>query len=126
MDGTWNVYFEDMPVGTCRIGREGLYYRFCCRCDKVPDGICRLVMQCGEKTVELGVLVPMSGGFGLDRKLPVKCVPTGELRFWVQTPVREVNRHFVQVRDGECFSELSRLTGAKFGKLNGEAGVFLD
>ena len=63
MEGTWNVYFEDRPVGNCKTHREGLYIRFVCRCARVSDSICRLLLRCGNGNVDLGILVPVEGTY---------------------------------------------------------------
>ncbi len=125
MDGTWSVYFEDRSVGTCRIGREGLYYRFSCRCNRVRDGICRLLLKCGDRTVDLGILIPVDGGYGLDKKLPMRHMPEGEPRFIVKLQLEQADRRFVPVQEGEKCAFLTGLTDARFGKQDGEVGVFL-
>lgn len=125
MDGIWDVYFEDKPVGTCRVWREGLYYRFNCRCDRVTEEICRLLLQCGEKTVDLGVLIPVGSGFGLDRKLSARNMPAGEPQFSVKVLHRQSDGRFIPVRESDSFAFLSALEKARFGKQNGEVGVFL-
>lgn len=126
MDGTWNVYFEERTVGACRLWREGLYIRISCRCERVGEGICRLELRCGEETVDLGVLVPIGGGFGLDRKLPAKSIPLGEPKFCLKTQGRQVKEKFIPIREGEAFPCLSKLTDALFGEREGQVGVFLD
>lgn len=125
MEGTWNVYFEEKNVGNCCICREGLYYRIVCRCSRVTDAVCRLAVQCGEQTVDLGVLVPVEGGFGLDKRLPEKRLPQGEPRFLIRSPAQSVDGRFVPVREGAPFAYLSELTGARFARRGGEVGVVL-
>ena len=126
MDGTWNVYVEERTVGACRLWREGLYICISCRCERAGEGICRLELRCGEETVDLGVLVPTDGGFGLDRKLSARSIPSGELRFYLKIPGRQVKEKFIPVREGEAFPCLSKLTDARFGEREGQVGVFLD
>ena len=125
MEGTWNVYFEDRPVGNCMTHREGLYIRFVCRCARISDSICRLLLRCGNGNVDLGVLIPVEGGYGLDRKLPVRNIPEGEPRFCVKLQGEQSAKRFIQVRDGEKFVFLSGLADARFGKQDGKTGVFL-
>ena len=126
MDGTWNVYYEDRPVGSCCLYQEGLYIRFVCRCDRCSDAISRLVLRCGGETRDLGILVPVDGGLGLDRKLPSKTVPEGELKFSILIPERHSQGTFVPVKAGEKCLCLSRLAEARFAKQNGEAGLYFE
>ena len=124
MEGTWNVFFGDKPVGICHIWREGLYCHVSCRCGKVTEGICRLILDCGDQSRDLGILVPVEGGFGLDRKLPAKQLPPGEPRFSVKQPGHRTG-HFIPVREEEPFGQLSRLREARFAWQDGQVGVIL-
>ena len=125
MEGIRSVYFEDTTVGNCRITREGLYYRIACRCSRVTEAVCRLVLQCKDQNIDLGVLVPVDGGFGLDKRIPVKQLPLGQPHFLINVPGRREEPRFVPVREGEPFSYLSNMKGARFARRNGEAGVVL-
>ena len=125
MDGTWNVYFENRAVGTCTLRREGLYIRIVCSCDRVVNGICRLMMQCSDGSADLGILIPVDSGLGLDRKLSSKALPQGEPRFTVRIPDKQSKEIFVPVKDGESFACLAGLAEARFGKQGGETGVFI-
>lgn len=124
LEGTWNVYDGDRAVGTCSLSRQGLYCRILCRCSFSADGICRLKLKCGRDTLDIGILVPTDGGFGLDKRVAAKSLPDGKPEFYIQT-ARERNGKFVPVRPEEAFSFLSRLSEAKFGRRGGEVGVLL-
>lgn len=126
MIGMWKVYFEDKEAGSCELRHEGLYIRIICRCDITVEGICRLMLKCGERGVDLGVLAPVSGGFGLDRKLPAKSLPQGEPRFYIKIPGKRQLGLFIPVSDGDRFPDLSRLLDARFGCEQGHPGVYLD
>ena len=125
MDGTWNVYFENRAVGSCTLRREGLYIRIVCSCDRVVNGICRLMMQSSDGSADLGILIPVDSGLGLDRKLSSKALPQGEPRFTVRIVDKQRKEIFVSVKDGESFACLASLAEARFGKQGGEAGVFI-
>ena len=125
MEGTWNVYLQDKVVGTCRMWREGLYCRVSCRCAGVGEDICRLVLENGEGVLDLGILVPVEGGFGLDRKLPARQLPPGDPRFFVRQSGHQRAEHFIPVRPDEPFEYLSRLTEARFAWRDGQAGIIL-
>ena len=125
MEGTWNVYFKDKAGGNCRIVREGLYNCVSCRCGRVAEGICRLILECEDQRLDLGVLVPMEGGFGIDKKLPAKHLPQGQPVFSIEVPGQNTETRFIPVRDGEGFAYLSRLADARFVKRGGEVGVIL-
>ena len=125
MEGNWSVYFENKVVGTCRIWKEGLYYRFHCRCDKVTETVVRLLLQCGDTTVDLGILIPVDSQFGLEKKLAVRNVPAGEPRFSIKVLSEQSNERFIPVREDGKFDALSNLENGRFGKQAGIVGVFL-
>ena len=125
MDGTWNVYFGDKPIGTCRLVRQGLYWQVSCRCAASIDGICRLRLQCGDEAADLGVLVPMNGAFGLDRTIPVKNLPQGQPRFAVIPQDPRPEEEFIPVGEGEEFPYLSRLPEARFARRGSRTGIVL-
>ena len=72
MVGDYDVYFGHRQSGRVQVQRQGLYYRFQCRCRLTGDVVCRLYVLCGGRRENLGVVVPMDGGFGLDTRVPVK------------------------------------------------------
>ena len=43
--------------------------------------MCRLFVRCGSREENLGIVVPMDGGFGLDTRIPVKRLGEGEMEF---------------------------------------------
>lgn len=81
MDETYAIVFEGAPVGTAKRQRQGLYCRFCCRCRLPDEGLYRIHAICGEIREDLGICVPMDGGFGMDKRIPAKRLGEGELSF---------------------------------------------
>ena len=45
MEGKYAVTFGQTEVGIVQMKREGLYWRFCCRCQLSGDVVCRLVVH---------------------------------------------------------------------------------
>lgn len=81
MEGTYGVYFGTQLAGKVQVQRQGLYYRFTCRCRLTGEVMCRLRVTSGGRRENLGVVVPMDGGFGLDTRLPAKNLGEGEIAF---------------------------------------------
>lgn len=125
MDGTWTVYWEDKPVGTCRMEQQGLYCRIRCRCSRISDEIWRLLFCGNGETLDLGILVPVDGGFGLDRKLPLKNLPSGEPAFLISRQQHMEDGKFIPVHSDKPFEYLSKIANMRFCRRNGEAGVLL-
>lgn len=112
-------------MGKVQVTRQGLYYRFRCRCRLSGGVICRVSVRCGEKQENLGILVPMGDGFGLDTGLAMKKLGQGSPEFLVM-PVRPKGEKFVPISPEEPFSYLSRLKNAYLAERNGTIGILLD
>lgn len=121
MEGNYDILLWDKPVGTAKVSREGLYYRFHCRCSMTEDTLCRVNVG----TESLGILVPMGDGFGLDTKLPMKrfagIVP--EFRLVPNKPVLEGK--FIPIKPEEPFSYIERLKDAYLTQREAQLGIIV-
>lgn len=84
MEGIYAVMYRGEQVGKLQMQKQGLYCRLQCRCQLPGDDIYRLRMLTGEDSIHIGVLVPEGDGFLLDKKIPAKRIPSGELNFSVR------------------------------------------
>lgn len=131
MEGYYGVSFGNKNVGKVQVLRQGLYYRFVCRCALSGDVVCRLKVVCGGKEENLGIVVPMDDGFGLDTKLPVKRIGEGNMEFYLAPKgVAEAERiqpagQFVPIYPDEPFAYIARLKQAFFARQNGQVGVII-
>lgn len=77
MSETYDIKFDDSPVGKAQMEKQGLYMLFSCRC-RLPDtGIYRIHAVYGDKREDLGICVPMGELFGMDKKIPAKQLEAG-------------------------------------------------
>lgn len=125
MEGNYPVLMGGKEIGTVKITRHGLYYRFDCHCQLTGDIICRLTVSCGSVTHSLGILVPEGGAFVLRTRMPVKQLGEGTLRFGVKPNHRSVEGIFVPISPEEPFAYLSRLKDAFFEFREGIPGVVI-
>ena len=125
MEGNYEVCFGKDPVGKVQVLRQGLYYRFICRCKLSGDVVCRLAVRCGEKQENLGVVVPIGDGFGLDKKVPVKHLGEGQMEFFLAPRHDQVMGKFIPIRPEEPFAYIARLKDAFLARQNGQAGVVI-
>lgn len=109
----------DKPVGKVEVRREGLYYHFYCRCQVEIDTVCRVMAD----KENLGVLIPVGNGFGLETRIPAKRfgenVP--EFRLVPNRPVLEGK--FIPIKPEEPFAYIARLKQAYLTRQNGEMGI---
>ena len=72
MAETYEILYADAVVGTAQMEKEGLYYRFCCRCSLPDQGLYRIHVISGDHRENLGICIPVDGAFGMDKKIPIK------------------------------------------------------
>lgn len=117
-------YEIEHGTGTVKVTREGLYYRFSCRCRLSGETMHRLVVFTDAGQVDLGVCVPMEGCFGVERKLP--CKRFGENPQFRLLPKHEgMQGRFVPIYPEEPFMYISKLNKAFLEVRNGQPGILI-
>ena len=125
MEGTYGVYLGKQLMGKVQVLRQGLYYRFICRCRITGDVICRLGVICQGRQENLGVVIPMDGGFGLDTRLPVKRLGEGEMEFVLIPKWAAGEGRFVPIYPDEPFGFIEKLKDAYLTRKDGQLGIIL-
>ncbi len=125
MEECYGVYFGSQLSGKVQVQRQGLYYRFSCRCQLSGDVLCRLMVTCGENRENLGVVVPMDGGFGLDTRIPAKRLGEGEMAFSLVSKHTSSAGKFVPISPEEPFAYLSRLKESYLARQGEQVGIIL-
>ena len=123
MIGTFDVKIGNEAVGKMVVEKQGLYYRFSCRCDLSGKTVHSVAAVCGGNRVHLGICVPMGGRFGLDKKLPCKLFPGGKTEFLLIPKGENQGRRFVPVYPEEPFSYMAKLKDAFLEIREGQVGV---
>lgn len=121
MVGTYEIRLGSSPVGHVTVERQGLYYRFSCRCNL--KGMNRLVVSSNGNREDLGILIPMDGAFGLEKRIPVKRLGEGNPEFLLMGKESEKREKFVPVYPEEPFSYMSRLKDAYLARREGQLGL---
>lgn len=120
------VYFGSQTVGKVQILRQGLYYRFICRCQVSGGVIFRLFVRCGDHQESLGVIVPQGDGFGLDTRLPVKRLGEGTMHFSLHPRSEQTDaERFVPIIPEEPFAYISRLKESFLVRRADKLGILL-
>ena len=123
MEGTYPVAFGRQPVGKVQVLRQGLYYRFVCRCKVNSQIVCRLMVNCGNATESLGIVVPMDDGFGLETRLPVKRFSAGEVSFSLVPKLEQTGEKFYPIYPEEPFAYVAKLKESYLCYREGQAGI---
>lgn len=126
MCDSYEITLGNQTIGTAQVSQEGLYYRFYCRCSLTEEIMYRLKMMCGDNEYDLGILVPVEEGFGINTKLPAKTVGKGILSFYVQPRHPQLTGHFIPIRADEPFAYLDKLQRAYLDVQDGIVGVIIE
>lgn len=122
----YEVTLDGRPAGKAQVTRQGLYYHVVCRCAVSGEEMYRLEAACGEKRLDLGILIPKDRSFGLDMRFPVSKLGEGELTFRLRGKDEpKEGRRFVPVKPEEPFAYLASLKNSFLEIRNAEIGVSL-
>ncbi len=123
LEGNYEVRFGREPAGKVQVLRQGLYYRFVCRCRLTGDIVCRLQVTCGSQKENLGIVVPMGDGFGLETRLPAKRLGQGDWVFSLVPKHEIVTGNFYPITPEDPFAYIARLKDAYLIRKEGQMGV---
>ena len=125
MDGTYEIMLGGESVGQAVVRRQGLYYRFSCRCDLSGEVIYRITVTCGGKSESLGIPVPKDGQFQLDTNLAASRLGEGEPKFAAVPRRPDLGGMFVPISPEEPFRYLHRLENAFLARKDGQVGIVI-
>lgn len=123
MNQEYRIYADGADVGTVHVHRSGLYYHFSCRCQCNEGTPYRISVFCEGSITDLGLCIPMGTVFGIETKIPVKLVGSGEMRFDARPNNHALEDNFYEVCDTEPFSMLSILRYSYMVTRDGKRGV---
>ena len=125
MDGTYEIMLGGESVGQAVVRRQGLYYRFSCRCDLSGEVIYRITVTCGGKSESLGIPVPKNGEFYLDTRHAASRLGEGEPKFAAVPRRPDLGGMFVPISPEEPFRYLHRLENAFLARKDGQLGIVI-
>lgn len=119
----YGVFHGTDQVGKVRLEKQGLYYCLSCRC-AMKEGMYHLIVSDAEHREDLGTLLHLGDGFGLDTRFPVKRLGEGQLHFGLYA--KRAGGIFVPIRPEEPFGYIDRLKNTFLEIQNGEKGIVID
>ena len=125
MRDVYKIMLADQSIGTVIVKKEGLYYRFQCRCRLSGEIMYQLIVKCDETECNLGVFVPVENEFGIDTRLPIKKVGDGKFSFYAVARHPDITGKFVPIRADEPFSYLGKIQNAHLDVQNGVLGIVI-
>lgn len=125
MVGSFDIRLGDRTVGRAVVEKQGLYYRFSCRCRLNGEQMRRLMVCCDGKKEDLGILIPMDGQFGIEKKIPCKRFGDGMPEFRIQSKEEKREGVFIPVYPEEPFAYIRRLEKAYLAHQEGQVGIVI-
>jgi len=111
-------------TGYVTVTREGLYYRFSCRCHLTGDVMHHLVVETESGNADLGVCVPMEGQFGTEKRIACKLLGENP-KFYLLPKHEQMTGRFVPVYPEEPFAYMTRLKDAFLAERSGQLGIVI-
>lgn len=119
----YQVLFDGLIVGSVEVTQEGLYYRFRCRCTVPQNETCRLIATVSAQEYDLGICVPEGKISIVDKKIPIKHFPTGEINFHILG--KKASLRAVPVLDNKAFPYVASLCHAKLRIKEGKYEILI-
>ena len=107
----YDILMDTQVVGRAEVLKEGLYYRFSCKCTPPDDTVHRILVSDGSNTKDLGICVPAGEWFCLVRSVPVKYLPGERLEF--KLVPKDQKALAIPVATDEPFAGLDKLEAAR-------------
>ncbi len=117
-----DIMMDGKNVGTVTIEKEGLYYRFFCRCHFEDKAVHSIWVFWEGGSRKLGVCIPEGKYACLNTKVPIKYIPSTELTFKID---HRENDGFYPIDPGQPFPHMDKLTKARFATLDGKPGLVI-
>ena len=112
MEGTYPVLQGGRAIGSATLTRQGLYYHICCRCRLSGEVMFRLILTQEDGQLDLGILTPMDGCFGLNSSISSKKLGKGDVAFSLRPRHPSAEEKCFPVSGDEPFTYLQELERA--------------
>lgn len=120
------ILYNNMPVGFAEIAKEGLYYRFSCKCKLPGSAVYRVIVSNENAIRNLGVCVPDKEGFVLKTRVPKKYFTGKNFLFSIDCKTEEKQEKAIPVFTGMAFAYLDQLEAAQLKIVNGQPSVVIN
>lgn len=121
----YSVFYGSSVVGKATVLRRGLYYEVSCRCSVPVKGMYYIVVSCGEKQEDLGILVPEKADFVLKTRFPISRLGEGQLHFEMLEKGKS-SGEFIPIREKEPFPCIEKLKYAHLETREGVLGAVIE
>ena len=121
----YSVSMGTREVGKVQVLKEGLYCRVICHAELYGSVMYRLAVLTGNRRENIGILAPVDGGYGLDRKIPRSRLPSDDLEFLLLPAHDKADGRFQPISPQEPFQYLDQLKNAYLQIEKGRMGIVI-
>ena len=122
MKSQYPIYRGKEIVGEACIEKHGMFWHIKCRCRAGKTDPLRIVAAFGTNMLELGKYSADTEGQEVERWVSAKSLPSGDIQFSLEAWKQE---RFIPLTEALPFSELEKLSSARFENLAGQPGIWL-
>lgn len=116
---TWN----GSSVGNAELHKEGMFYRFLCRCRLPNKGLYRVIVTDGENKYDLGICVPEGNGYSCVARVPCNQLKGNNLSFAL---MGSEEKRGITIASGKPFAHLDKLNAARLHFANGLPEIMIN
>ena len=120
----YKILWNEQPIGTADVIKEGLYYKFSCICKPVQAGVYKIIVFDGQKDIHLGICVPLGEVFVLNTKIASKHFNTEHFSFRLM--LKEEERTWIPVNNEIPFAYLDKLENTRLQIVNKKKYIVID
>lgn len=116
------MLYGQKVLGQLKLSKCGLYYEVLFRCSPQKKAL-RLVDDCDEGEVSIGICAPIVSGFGVNRKIPIKKLGTGNHAFRLIPVETAESLEFYELSEDRPCKVLPLISYARFTYVGGKPGL---
>lgn len=120
----YDILMNTQVVGQAEVMKEGLYYRFSCKCTPPDDTAHKIIVSDGNNTKDLGICVPTGEWFCLVSRVPIKYLPGENLQFTLVPKNKQET--IIPVATNEPFFGLDKLDSAHLQESEGNTEIVIN
>ena len=125
MKKRFDIQLGGISVGTAWVSKTGLYYHISCDCNLTGEVRYKIIATGTDGACDLGLCVPKGNNFGLEIRLPIKRLGTGELKFKAVPKHQPVSGMFIPLSPDEPFRYIQMLKNSFLTEKEGKRGIML-
>jgi len=119
----YQIVWKGNQVGNAEIRKEGMFYRFSCRCRLTGKGVYRVAVTDGQNKYDLGICIPNGNSYSCVARLPCNRLNGTDFLFLLTDSKK---KRGIPIATGKPFAYLDKLNTARLQITDGQAEIIID